>query len=166
MPGVLPMFSIVTPAGHQVGVAIGNNRQDVLELRSLECIQCGSINYKGRKIEDCNHTVCQPCVDKDDSLKTGKHDCDGLIVTGKTLTDYSIKTKFFLENLTVFCSVNECNQQAQLLRIDQHIRGHETIVNHSAGEILVANDESELPPNVLWHEHEGHIYYMFDSGAR
>ncbi len=165
MPGVLPSLSVVMPSGHQVGVSVGDNSSEISALRSLECIQCSSINYNGRKIEDCDHTICQPCIDKDGSLKTGKHNCNGTIVTGKTLTNYSINTKTLLDNLIVFCPVNDCSLKAQLSEINQHIRDHESTAHHSAGEVLVANDQSELPPNVLWHEHEGMIYYMRDPDA-
>ncbi len=159
MPGILQSFSVVTPSGHQVDVSIAHHSSEVSTLRGLECVRCHGINYHGRRIEGCNHTICEPCMERDDSLITGEHDCHGTIVTGKTLTSYGVEARTLLDNLMVFCPVNECNQQARLSVIDQHIS------SHAVGEIRVANDQAELPPGVLWYEHQGSVYYMADPDA-
>ena len=163
MPGVLQSFSVVTPSGHQVDVSIGHHSWEITTLRSLECIRCHGINYNGRKIECCDHTVCQPCMDQDDSLKSGEHECHGDIVTGKTLSNYSVETRARLNNLIVICPVGECRQQARLSDIDRHINGH--IAHHPAEEVHIVNSLDELPPGVLWHEHEGRIYYRSNPDA-
>ncbi|MBO9492762.1 hypothetical protein J7438_01470 [Thalassotalea sp. G20_0] len=166
MPGVLQPFSVITPSGRQVDVAFSNESSQISALRSLECIQCRNITYNGRKIDGCHHTICQPCIDNNDLLATGEHNCDGIIVTGKTLTSYSIETKTLLDNLIVLCPFSNCNQKALLSDVDQHIRDHINPANGSLSEIQIANDPGELPPNSRWYELEGIIYYVVESNAQ
>ncbi|MGI2029090.1 hypothetical protein [Endozoicomonas acroporae] len=176
MPGVLQSFSVITPSGRQVDVAFSNDSSQISALRSLECIQCRNITYNGRKIDGCHHTICQPCIDNNDSLATGEHNCDGIIVTGKTLTSYSIETRTLLDNLIVLCPFSDCNQKALLSDVDQHIRDHPAVDQHirdqinpangSLSEIQIANDPDELPPNSRWIEHEGIIYFVVESNPQ